>query len=416
MPHLREKFKMKKRKKIRNIFQLFHIIFVSCAICMIAIIVLQSKNNENTADSHEIQKEQNMEKETVAPEQKKLSEHSTIFYIDEERNFELPIYGATGYAAIDISVLQEKEIPDSERGILSAGQGFTILEEEDAWWYVKSPELEGWVNHEYCMINLPDVVPSIIYFNDSATSSMMQSSGEAIPNVTGEILYECSTYSYRLDKEEYVMPILYSMAPKIAKAQLLAKQEGNTLIVYETYRPYEVQQKIVDNFSLLVNSNQKVNRSVNQSPWSFGWFISTRVSNHQRGVAIDVSLGKIVATQMAVCGDYKYYKVLEYEEYTMPTPIHELSIASVTFDSVVSDASKTDWKNCELADSMNEEAILLQRYCVDAGLIPLASEWWHFNDLDSKERTVNLGNNGQYYISTNYSIKPQKAEGKRNNQ
>lgn len=400
---------MKKRKKREKFRSLFHILFIFCAVCTIATIVLRSNNNTNPVAPPETPEEQSGSKETVEPEQTEISEESATIYIDEENNFELPVRGATGYAAIDISILQEKGISESETGILSAGQGFTILEESDAWWYVKTSELEGWVMHEYCMINLPDIIPSIIYSNDNATASMMRSSGEPIPNVTDEILYECFSYSDRFDKEQYTMPILYSMASKIAKAQLLAKQEGNTLIIYETYRPYEVQRKIVDNFSMLVNSNSKVSNGVNQSPWSIGWFISTRISNHQRGVAIDVSLGKIVAQEMVICGDFKYYEILEYEEYIMPTPMHELSIGSATFDMPVSDASKTEWKSCKLAESMNEEACLLQRYCVDAGMIPLASEWWHFNDLDSKERAVNLGNRGEYYISDNYSIKPQRT-------
>lgn len=92
------------------------------------------------------------------------------------------------------------------------------------------------------MINLPDILPSAIYFNDSATASMMRSSGESIPNIIGEILYDCIAYSDRFDGECFVMPVLYSMAPKIAKAQQLANRDGNTLIIYETFRPYALER------------------------------------------------------------------------------------------------------------------------------------------------------------------------------
>lgn len=401
---------MKKRRKKDNLFQLIHIIVVLCAAGILAVIVLGDKENNKSALPGDIAEEQSADIVIRDTETEKIEGKTAAFYIDEVNHFELPVQGATGYAAVDISLFREKEVPDSEKGNVLAGEGFTILREEEDWWYIRFGEQEGWVKHEYCMINLPDILPSIIYFNDNATASMLRSSGEKIPNITGEVLYESFTYTGRYEMEQYIMPVLYSMAPKIAKAQLLAREDGNTLIIYETYRPYEVQRKIVDNFSALVQSNQKVSDGVNQAPWSIGWFIATRLSNHQRGVAMDVSLGKVIEEEMVICGDYKYYGVLEYDEYIMPTPMHELSAAAVTFRSGVSSASKTEWKNCELSDTMNEPAILLQNYCTNAELTPLASEWWHFNDLDSKERIADTQIGGQYYISENYSVEPVSAE------
>ena len=42
-------------------------------------------------------------------------------------------------------------------------------------------------------------------------------------------------------------------------------------------------------------------------------------------------------------------------------------------------------RQAELSASMaaSEPARGLQRYCTGAGLTPLASEWWHFNDLEA---------------------------------
>ena len=89
------------------------------------------------------------------------------------------------------------------------------------------------------------------------------------------------------------------------------------------------------------------------------------------GYAIDVTLAKITEQQEFVIGDYTATAVTGYTEYTMPTTIHELSMASATFTGPVKSSSPTAWLQANLADTMNEAAILLQRYCTDAGLTPL---------------------------------------------
>ena len=61
------------------------------------------------------------------------------------------------------------------------------------------------------------------------------------------------------------------------------------------------------------------------------------------------------------------------------------------------------------ADTMNEAALLLRTYCTDAGLTPLASEWWHFNDLDAAETANQTVNDGNYYLNTVRSSAPEKA-------
>ena len=50
------------------------------------------------------------------------------------------------------------------------------------------------------------------------------------------------------------------------------------------------------------------------------------------------------------------------------------------------------------ADTMNEAALLLRTYCTDAGLTPLASEWWHFNDLDAQNKVRMTSGNGKFWL------------------
>ncbi|MCD7948215.1 MAG: SH3 domain-containing protein [Oscillospiraceae bacterium] len=329
-----------------------------------------------------------------------------VNYLQESGVFELPISGASGYASVSLRLYTDQSADANVIATLNAGQGFTILEESGDWWQIALDEKQGWVKHQYCLINLPDVIPSIIYDNTNSYASIMKSSEKDIPNITGQALYQAKMYSARFDAEVYVVPVLYEMAKKIGAAQQAALAEGDTLIIYEAFRPYDVQQSIAGNLRALMNADPLVEEGVTRSPWSMGWFIVTGISNHQRGAAIDVSLGKVVTRETRACGGYEYTAIREYSEYFMPTAMHELSAAAAIFLSPVSSNSATAWLDAEPAETMNREALLLQTYCTNAGLTPLASEWWHFNDLESRESAVNSGSVGKYFVQQNYSAVP----------
>ena len=249
------------------------------------------------------------------------------------------------------------------------------------------------------MINLPDIIPSIIYDASNSYSSLFKSSGYDIPNITDKKLYDVKMYNYRLEKDEFVMPVLYPMAKKINEAQQLALKNGDSLKIYESYRPRETQRSVVINLKELTATNVKVYNGININSWSETWFIYNGLSNHQLGVAIDVSLVKINTYIVKEIGSYTYIDITNYEEYSMPSPIHELSAQAVTFKYGVSPDSKTAWKNVPLVDNITEGAVKLQNYCVESGLTPISSEWWHFNDLDSKDMIKGSSSKGDYYLS-----------------
>ncbi len=317
---------------------------------------------------------------------------------------ELPIKGATGYASVKLNLMLE---PSNNSGIVGTfipGMAFRILNEQGDWWYVETNKFSGWLEHKYCMINLPDVIPSIIYDDTNSYSSLFKSSGKDLPNITGKALYNVKCMNNRLNKEEYLMPILYSVAKKICSAQQLALEEGNCLKIYESYRPYITQMAIANSLRELANSDEDVKNGINSSGWSESWFIAQNLSNHQRGIAIDTSLVKIINSKYKYYGDYYYIDVTDYEEYEMPTNMHELSKAAATYSYGISNKNKEVLQKTPFAKTMNDEAKLLQSYCLKANLSPLASEWWHFEDLDTKEKTKNNYSTGRYYITECYSL------------
>lgn len=321
-------------------------------------------------------------------------------------NLELPVNGATGYASVNLEL---KASPNSEAKtieLFEAGTAFEIIKEEGDWWFIKRDDSSGWLPHNYCFINLPDVIPSIIYDNTNTYSSKFASSGKAIPEVSNRALYSGRTYNERLEKEEYIMPILYSMSKKVHLAQQYALSEGNSLKIYEGYRPYFVQKAVVKGLTELANNDLEVMNGINTPPWGITWFIVDGVSNHQMGYGIDLSLVKVNAKKEISIGNYTSIMITDHTEYTMPTQIHELSGASAIFTNAVTSLSPTAWKDATFRDSMNEAAINLHTYCTTAGLTPLASEWWHFNDLEAMDQTADNKSDGNYILTEIYSSSP----------
>ena len=292
--------------------------------------------------------------------------------------------------------------------VLKPGTAFTILKESGDWWEVEVQENVGWVEHRYCLINLPDVVPSIVYNDTNSYSSIFVSSGRDIPNVTGKALYEAQDYNPRLGRSEFMMPVLYAMARNVCRAQQNALAEGNTIVLYEGYRPYSAQMAVVRNLSSLSRVDSAVRAGISTAPWNISWFIATGSSNHQEGYAMDVSLAKVLSAHEEDFYGYNVVQVEEYEEYIMPTAMHELSMAAITFTRPVTIFSTTAWRNAEMAPAMaaNKPARALQRYCTDASLTPLASEWWHFNDLAAYNQIRIYHSTGEFEITQCLSRAP----------
>ena len=209
-----------------------------------------------------------------------------------EGDLELPVSGATGYASVRMDLKATADAGSETVVALEAGTAFEVLEEVGDWWYVQTETESGWVQHLYCFINLPDVIPSIIYDNTNTYASKFVSSGKAIPGITGQALYDGKAYNMRLGKVSDIVPVLYSMSKKIHLAQQAALAEGNSLVIYEGYRPFSAQKMTVDALTNLAATDPEVMAGINTYPWDTNWFIATNVSNHQMGYAIDVTLGE----------------------------------------------------------------------------------------------------------------------------
>lgn len=310
-------------------------------------------------------------------------------------------------------------LTDGAMAILAAGTPFTILQEVGNWWKIRCEtdytdedgqpqhgEAIGWVEHRWCMINLPDVIPSILYDATNGYSSKFVSCGKPLAGITGQALYPGKAQNDRLGEPEFMMPVLYSMAFRLCAAQRAALAEGNCLVLYEGYRPLDVQMEVSGALRVLIRDDAEVRAGVTSAPWSIAWFIATSASNHQQGYAVDVSLARVRSVRECQSGNYRYIRVEQSQLYDMPTAIHELSRAAATFTAPVASHSPTAWKSATLAPGMNEPALGLQKYCTNAELTPLASEWWHFNDLNTRSQILGQPGSGGFAITRCRSIAP----------
>jgi len=318
--------------------------------------------------------------------------------------FELPITGSTGWAASSLAMRSQPTSNSTSIQTLQPGQAFVIFGEDGEWWNVRlSDGTEGWVLRRNCFINLPDVVPSIVYNITNAHSSVMRSNMTDIPGITGQALYEAFGFNQRLGRDEFIVPALYSTSLKIMQAQRAALADGNTLIVYEVFRPRSTQQGAVSRLRTLMNENAAVYNAINSPPWNISWFIGTSLSNHQRGAAVDMSLGAIVRAEVELVSGIAYWRVIEHTPFEMPTAMHELSTRAVLLSRPITTTSPDAWRTVPFADTITQGAILLLQYADEAGLTPMASEWWHFNDLTGRTIAMNANIVGEFYTPTIYS-------------
>ena len=324
--------------------------------------------------------------------------------------FELPVDGATGYVSISTNLLDQP----SENGMilvtLDVGSSFVIVNEtsDHKWVRIRIGSLMGYIPEARCWVNLPDVIPSIVYDDTNSYASLFRASGYEIPDVTGKQLYRAKAYNPRLGEDQFIMPIVISAARKICQAQQAALALGRTLVIYEAFRPYDTQMKVANAVKRLSLTNTEVSAGINDKEhgWNISWFIATSLANHQMGYAFDTSLGEVKETKTVKIGKYTVNRVISYRKCVMPTEMHELSTAAITFVHSYSSTKKTGWDKIELAPTMTHDAIILQYLCTSVGLTPLASEWWHFNDLDTYDAVKNFEHTGAFFTDRCLSVLP----------
>lgn len=206
------------------------------------------------------------------------------------------------------------------------------------------------IDKKFVLVNLPDIMQEQVQYNiTNAKSSIYNIHGNEIPNVTRKKLYTEMG-------EDIKVPLMLNTAIKLFSAEDTALKQGFTLKIYDTYRPYSVTKYLYQNTLLVADKYKEyLNATINNFEYSQKWFLAEKASSHNYGVALDLTLV-----------DLNTGKELE-----MQTKIHDLSVYSVV-------------------DYNNKEAKILAKIMTKNGFVPLRSEWWHFQDNDSKESVLDF--------------------------
>lgn len=429
------------------------IVGILCAISMgilaAGAIYQRQANHQPPAAVNPLTPEQtpSQDPEQSSPVADPEPEAVPVIIVENTGGFELPIEGTHGIALVNL-----KRYPDQtgtrSSGSLPAGTAFTILREEGE--RVLASLQDGstaWADKKDIMVNLPDLIPSMIYKNSNAEGSLMKNLGSDLDGITGLQLYQSKVYNKKLERDEFIMPVQYNMAKKLMRAQQLAKERGLTIVLYEGFRPHDTQMAVANALQRLARTNPDTRLSIQKNGFSISYYINTGISSHQMGSAADVSLAQVSSwedrafhgyyasvpasfTEFAYCvivtdsaDGVRFSSALRYgpalPEATancMPTPMHELSYLSGTFTGPTNTYAAGAWRSAlnsglvKRAEFWTEGAQTLQDIFVEADMEPLSSEWWHFNDLDAWSTANRANATGEFEVGTqSFSMAPTDA-------
>lgn len=270
-----------------------------------------------------------------------------------------------------------KDLAKSHKlGTAAKGKALCILDEQEGLFKVRLGTEEGWIDSNYCMINLPDFIGDLCSYDiTNSYGSIFMVHGYEITGTTGTVVagYE----SIAQGKSRYLVPLLYPTALKLEKAAQAALAQGYRLKIYDSYRPGEASQAVRDATEAILQQPLPEatynNVVIDDMPalkegqvltynelmtgfgqYSINYFIAAYGSRHNYGVALDLTLEDAKTGQ----------------ELPMQCAIHDLSHYAVLK------------KN-------NANANLLSKLMKQAGFATLVSEWWHFQD-DDAQKTLNL--------------------------
>lgn len=289
------------------------------------------------------------------------------------------VHLSTGASALYATIWPLKDLDiyeSSDRadviGCAKVDSAFCALGEKDGLFCIRySDNQYGYIDSNYCLINLPDYMGKLCGYNiTNSYSSLYMAHEYEIPGVTDTVIegYE----NIQLKSGQFLVPLLYPTAQRLVIAAQAALDDGYRLTIYDAYRPnrstraiYDLTLAIIDNpipeetFSgEPVDDLPEIGEDeiltygslFNNTNFSLNDFLAAKGSYHNMGIALDLTLEAVSSG----------------ETLEMQTSLHDLS-----------------WYSAISAN--NDNANLLASYMKEAGFGGLTSEWWHFQDNEIRD-------------------------------
>ena len=267
---------------------------------------------------------------------------------------------ATIWPILDLTIY-DTSARGTALGTANAAMAYCVAGEENGMFLVRFNGGWGWIDSNYCMINLPDYLGNLCRYDIvNSYSAIYMAHDAALPSITGTVI---TGYEYVQTPTGYLVPLLYPAAKKLEQAGLRAMEDGYQLKIYDAYRPGKATRMLYDTTWAIQNDlipglGETYGQRITGGIYSLSDFLARSGSTHNQGVALDLTL---VDAQTG-------------QELQMQTALHDLSWNAVrTYN--------------------NEAANRLSSYMTGAGFATLSTEWWHFQDNDTRYA---LGVNYQY--------------------
>lgn len=281
-----------------------------------------------------------------------------------------PLY-CTIWPLMELPLYESADAESETLASVPAASTLCVLAEEDGFFRVRYGETYGYLSSSYCMINLPEYMGKLIGYDiTNSYASKYAVHGYEIPEVTGEVVkgYE----HVCLAEGVYLAPYLYPCCEKLYAAANAALEQGYRLKIYDSYRPNQATVDIYNKAELMTNQPVPELDIYGEVPeelpelaegqtltyrmlWEDGTyglpnFLAKGGSMHNMGIALDLTLERVDSG----------------EELEMQSDMHDLSIYSVI-------------------NRDNDEALILDNIMKAAGFGGLTSEWWHFQDNETRK-------------------------------
>ena len=281
-----------------------------------------------------------------------------------------PLY-CTIWPLMELPLYESADAESETLASVPAASTLCVLAEEDGFFRVRYGETYGYLSSSYCMINLTEYMGKLIGYDiTNSYASKYAVHGYEIPEVTGEVVkgYE----HVCLAEGVYLAPYLYPCCEKLYTAANAALEQGYRLKIYDSYRPNQATVDIYNKAELMTNQPVPELDIYGEVPeelpelaegqtltyrmlWEDGTyglpnFLAKGGSMHNMGIALDLTLERVDSG----------------EELEMQSDMHDLSIYSVI-------------------NRDNDEALILDNIMKAAGFGGLTSEWWHFQDNETRK-------------------------------
>lgn len=388
------------------------------------------------------------------PEQKEILESAEL-NVKSNRS---PLY-CTIWPIQKLDVYSDAEGTETI-GAVEAGETLCILAEENSRFKVLSSNGFGYIDERYVMINLPEYLGDLCHYDaTNSYSSIFKVGPYNIPGMTGTVIPGFENICVDEDQKEFVVPYLYPCANRLAKAAEVASADDYVLKIYEAFRPHEATRYMYDTTEKILACHvpfvddagleidvpdaetdeeayrtymEELNALAVQQATAEGIDVQTdlgqirilqllpeyKVQRQAQDILTDQGIDPASAPGQVLLADM-IAKQTTYELamtngsmklsafLAKATSAHNRGIAldltlekRSTGEEMQMQSAMHDLSYNSILSKNNDNAKLLEKYMKGVGFNGLSSEWWHFQD-DETRNELNLG----VYLENGVSLK-----------